>query len=541
MKSNRPGPHEAREDESVVEIVLGSAARRSGTVLLSEGGTGPSHGGAPREATYGATVKASRELAMGLLTLGLAPGDRVAVLVENRIELVITEWACLLSGLVWVACNVRMTAEELQALVDDCAPAALISSSRMAGIVAGLRLGSPCVEVIADVEHPSWVEAVERGRKALETGGVLSAPARDDPVRIRYTSGTAGRPKGAVLARRAYDASVKAVGDVIGPLSRSDVLLQIAPMTHASGAMLVPHVAVGARAVVLDGFDVEQMLDVIEKDRVTAVFVVPTMLVRFLDAIDDPDRVATLRTIVYGGAPMPPAQIERGLALLGPRFVQIYGLTESTWPVCALTREDHARRPGESAADWRARLRSCGRPTAVGELRILDPRGEPVRVGEPGEICVKGRNTMDGYWQGQGHGRSPDRKGLDVAGWMRTGDIGVRDEAGYVTIIDRLYDMIITGGFNVYPREVEDALSSHPAVLEAAVVGLPDAEWGETVHAAVVLRPGATADASELTRHCASQLAGYKKPKSVEIVPALPKNASGKVVRREVRTRRIGR
>jgi acyl-CoA synthetase (AMP-forming)/AMP-acid ligase II len=521
---------------SVCDLIERAAASHGDAVILSEidsDSTAGASGG--REVTYRQLVDTSRRLGRALRELGLRPGDRVAVLIENRIELVVTEWACLLMGLVWVACNVRTSPEELQVLIDDCEPRVLLHSRRMREVFATLRPAPDCVRIEADPADPAWLRLTENGGDDADCG--TAAPAANDPVRIRYTSGTAGKPKGAVLARRAYDASVEAVAAAIGPLASTDVLLQVAPMTHASGAMLLPHAAVGAKAVILDGFDAARVIDVIEKARITAIFVVPTMLFRLLDAIDEPRRVESLKTIVYGGASMPLDRLEQGLALLGPRFVQIYGLTESTWPVCALSRDDHTRRPDESIDVWRARLRSCGRPTAVGELCIVDLSGGVVATGEVGEICVRGRNTMKSYWTPRGRVRDRDTKGLDQAGWMHTGDIGFMDDEGYVTIVDRLHDMIITGGFNVYPREVEDVISRHPAVLEAAVVGRPDPEWGAVVHAAVVLRAGKHLDARELVEHCSKFLAGYKKPRSVEIVDALPKNASGKVLRRAVRDR----
>lgn len=232
---------------------------------------------------------------------------------------------------------------------------------------------------------------------------------------------------------------------------------------------------------------------------------------------------------------MPVDRLVRGLELLGPVFVQIYGLTESTWPVTSLSRQAHCQRAGETDSAWCARLASCGRPTSIGELRIMAPDGREASVGQSGEILVRGRNTMKGYWTSDAAWAPDELKGLDSEGWMHTGDVGRRDVEGNVTIVDRLHDMIVSGGFNVYPREIEDVLSTHPAVLESAVVGRPDAEWGETVEAFVVLRDGADADPRELLEHCAGVLAGYKKPRTVEILVALPKNASGKILRRELR------
>jgi fatty-acyl-CoA synthase len=228
---------------------------------------------------------------------------------------------------------------------------------------------------------------------------------------------------------------------------------------------------------------------------------------------------------------MPVDRLERGLEALGPVFVQIYGLTESNWPVTALRREDHI--VGDAAAR-RRRLTSCGRPTAVGEVRIVGAGGSEVADGDTGEMLVRGRNTMLGYWGKTGG--NGDAKGLDADGWMHTGDVAVRDADGFVTIVDRLHDMIVSGGFNVYPREVEDALSSHPAVLESAVVGRADPEWGERVHAVVVLRPGSSVTTAELATHVADRTAPYKKPRSIEFADELPKNAAGKVLRRVLKT-----
>lgn len=519
----------------VAERIHRSVARFGERVLLTEDRDPETAEAQTRTATYGQVGKQARNLAVGLYAGGLKRGARVAVLLDNSVELVITEWACLVSGLVWVGLNVRTGAAELQCLIDDCAPSVLFYCSRLRALAEGVRLPAESSRVLADASGEEWGRLLVAGAAAQQDR--LLSPEPHEPVRIRYTSGTAGTPKGAVLPRRCYDASVMSVSDVIGPLHANDVAVHVAPMTHASGALLIPHAAVGARSVLLRHFDAETLMDVIERERATSVFLVPTMLVRLLDALEEPARLASLRTIVYGGASMPVDRLRRGLDLLGPIFVQIYGLTESTWPVCALRREDHVRREGEPESSWVRRLHSCGRPTAVGEVRIVDPAGRNASPGEVGEIWVRGRNTMSGYWRLLDHPAVEDTKGLDAEGWMHTGDVGFRDEEGFVTIVDRLHDMIVSGGFNVYPREVESALSSHEAVLEAAVVGRPDAEWGETVHAAVVLRPGRLVTPQDLQRHCAAILSGYKKPRSIEIVDALPKNPSGKILRREIRAR----
>lgn len=479
--------------------------------------------------TYGQLHERTLRLADALSSRGVKPGDRVAVLLDNSVELVVSEWACLLSGMVWVALNVRSSAAEHASILADSTPSVVIVAPRYRDRLGASALPAGCLVVELGAQ---WEALLASGRPVPPT----QAPGPEDPVRIRYTSGTAGQPKGAVLPRRCYDASVEVVTDVIGPLFETDVVAQVAPMTHAAGAMFLPHAAVGAVALLADRFDARAFVELCVRERVTSAFLVPTMLVRFVEALATMPKPGSLRSIVYGGAAMPVDRLERGLELLGPVFVQIYGLTESNWPVTALRREEHLVE-GDAAAR-RARLSSCGRPTAVGELRIVTEDGREAGPGESGEVLVRGRNTMLGYWGGDfsAMGAGGDAKGLDAEGWMHTGDVAVRDAGGFVTIVDRLHDMIVSGGFNVYPREVEDALSSHPSVLEAAVVGHADEEWGERVHAVVVLRDGAKVDEAGLGAHVAERTAPYKKPRTFDFVQELPKNAAGKVLRRALKT-----
>jgi acyl-CoA synthetase (AMP-forming)/AMP-acid ligase II len=492
-------------------------ARRTAAIDLS--------GEQPLEVTYADLVRRTRSLGLALRSMGMRPGDRLAVALDNCCDLVVSEWCCLVEGFVWVALNIRSSKGELAEVLVDSEPSLVITNSRHA---ATLRAVADATSIPLKVIGTSdWQAFVSAGSSTVPT----AAPAEQDPVRIRYTSGTSGRAKGAVLSRGVYDASVEVVADVIGPLGPTDVVAQVAPMTHASGAMLLPHLAVGGSALLIEGFDAPSLVDCCRRYRVSSLFLVPTMLIRFLAELSRSEGLPELRTIVYGGAATPPETIADAVKRFGPIFVQIYGLTESTWPVCALLRDEHAQRDREPREQWLARLASCGKPTAIGRVRIVDADGTDVAEGEAGELWVRGRNTMSGYWRAADDGG----KGLDKDGWMHTGDIGVRDEYGRVTIVDRLHDMIVSGGFNVYPREVEDALASHAAVLESAVVGRPHAEWGEAVHACVVLKPQMTVTGDELIGHVAGRLAGYKKPKSLEFVRALPKNASGKVLRRVLR------
>lgn len=487
-----------------------------------------------RSVRYGELVERANAMGLCWASRGLKPGDRVAVLLDNGADMVASEWSCLLSGCIWVALNARSSAQENAAILADASPSlVLVDPSRRKDLDEELLRGATVLETgpSLDAELTPLL-----GRERLASGACPPEPSR--PLRIRYTSGTSGKPKGAVLSVDGYNASLETVASVLGPLDARSSVLQAAPMTHASGAMFAPHARVGARALAIDRFDAGAFVELVEAEHATAAFLVPTMLLRVLDGLEAAGRMPSLANIVYGGAAMPPDRLQRGLELLGPVFVGIYGLTESTWPVAALLHEDHPQGSAGPEA-WLGRLASCGRPTAVGELRIVDDAGEDVADGELGEIWVRGRNTMLGYWDVErakvGEGQSAEPKGLDAEGWMHTGDLAARDAEGFVTIVDRLHDMIVSGGFNVYPREVEEALSEHPAVLEAAVVGRRHPEWGEIVHASVVLRPGKLVSSEALALHCGARTADYKKPRSIAFVDELPRNASGKILRRRLR------
>jgi long-chain acyl-CoA synthetase len=483
-----------------------------------------------RQASWSETASLARRFLGALEREEIAPGERVAVLLDNSIEMIATEWACLMGARLWVALNVRSAAAENAAILTDAGARLLVVSQARLKTIDQALLPVGCRVVVLESDWQAFV-AVPESRAEL--------PSAQSAVRIRYTSGTSGRPKGAVLTLGGYDASIETVADVLAPVRAEDTVVQVAPMTHASGAMLLPHAAVGARALLLDRFDARGLVALIESQAATAMFLVPTMLVRLLEEVG-PGRIPTMRNIVYGGAAISADRMAEGLGILGQVFVGIYGLTESTWPVTALRRSEH---PIDGPLEGRlARLRSCGRPTAVGALKICRPDGSECDVAERGQVLVRGRTTMSGYWDStcqravpRFDDESEDTKGLDDAGWMHTGDVAFRDEDGFVTIVDRVDDMIISGGFNIYPREVEDALSAHPAVLEAAVVGRPDPEWGQVVTAFVVCRSGRELESSELVRFCSEGIATYKKPRSVVFLESLPKNAAGKVLRRSLR------
>jgi acyl-CoA synthetase (AMP-forming)/AMP-acid ligase II len=351
-----------------------------------------------------------------------------------------------------------------------------------------------------------------------ETAGV----SLEDVARLRYTSGTTGSAKAAVLPHRVYVASLRALLDALGPFTPEDCALHAAPLTHGSGALLHPVLHSGGTNVLVAHFDVGDVLSSIENHRVTTLFTVPTMLSRLVNSPNfERHDLSSLRALVYGGAPMPEAQLDTAVKKCGRALYQIYGMTEAPWPITVLKPGDHA--PGSP------RLRSVGRPSKGCDVRIVDAGGGALPTGKVGEITVRGENVMSGYFGDESAASSTLRDGV-----LFTGDLGRFDEGGYLFIVGRQKDVIISGGFNVYAAEVEAALSAHDGVLEAAVVGLPDDDWGELVTAFVVAKAGFALEPADIDALARSRLSGYKCPRRIEIVADLPKNASGKIQKSEI-------
>ena len=446
----------------------------------------------------------------GLLALGLRPGDRVAVLMPNGIDGVVVYYALAKAGLVRVPLNARETPTELAYKLDD---------SRARGFVyAGdppakteIMIAAGSLNKLA-IDTPSGPCAVERGPEA--------------PFRLAYTGGTTGKPKGVVLTTRSELAEVaNFLVDLLPDLRPESVMLHAAPITHGSGAFFLPHLVKGASSVILDRFSSASFLEAAEQYGATTTFMVPTMISMLLEDPATAGARLKLERLCYGGAPIAATVLQRGLDLLGPVFVQLYGQAEAPLAITCL-------QPWEHTAD---RLASAGKPYTFVEVEVRDAQGHSLGPGEVGEVLTRGPHTMSGYWERP----ETTAETIEADGWLHTGDIGRMDEDGYLYLLDRRHDVIISGGFNVYPREVEDVLLAHPAVLEAAVVGLPDEKWGERVTAAVVLRQDATSsDILDFTR---DRLAGFKRPKEVEVWSGLPKSAVGKSLRREVRDQMLSR
>jgi long-chain acyl-CoA synthetase len=349
---------------------------------------------------------------------------------------------------------------------------------------------------------------------------------------IFYTSGTTGHPKGAMLTHRNLITMAEQFLLDINPARPTDVLLHAAPITHGSGLSIFHHIARGAASAfpATRSFDPPRIFEAIQRYRATTMFLVPTMINVLLAS---PDRtkydLSSLHTIFYGGAPMYVEQLQAALRAFGPIFVQIFGQGEAPMTVTSLPKEEHLA--GDDPVKLK-RLASAGREVTGIRVRIVDDADRDLPPGEMGEIVVRGDLVMKGYWN-----KSEATADTLRGGWLHTGDIGYLDEDGYLYITDRKKDMIISGGANIYPREIEEVICRHPAVFEVAVIGVPDEKWGETVKALVVAREGMRVTEAEIIEHTKRHLASYKKPQSVEFLTALPKNAYGKVLKRELRDR----
>lgn len=444
------------------------------------------------------------KLGNALLAHGLVPGDHVAVLVPNGIDGVVTYYALAKAGLVRVPLNARETDVELAYKITDSAARALITDGR----------------VPHETEFVIGADEVETMIAAADGAPCRVARDPEAPLRLAYTGGTTGKPKAVVLTTRSELAEVaNFLVDLLPDLDPTSVMLHAAPITHGSGAFFLPHLVKGARNVILPKFTPQAFVDAAVEHGATATFMVPTMIAMLLeDAAIDRDQLRLSR-LCYGGAPIAPALLARGIETLGPVFAQLYGQAEAPLAITCLQPWEHTPQ----------RLASAGKPYTFVEVDIVDAQGESLPPGTAGEVVTRGPHTMSGYWQ------RPDATAetLRDDGWLRTGDIGQLDDDGYLYLLDRRHDVIISGGFNVYPREVEDVLLDHPAVREAAVVGVDDERWGQRVSAAVVLREAV--DDQALIDHCADRLAGFKRPRHIERWDELPKSAVGKSLRRTVR------
>ncbi|MFA7322337.1 MAG: long-chain-fatty-acid--CoA ligase [Dokdonella sp.] len=470
-------------------------------------------------------------IAAALRARGLQPGSMVAVLLANCPEFVEIYFGIARAGLVAVPVNYRLTAKELTQILGHAHPALLIVGAAFADKARELEPLLPELQKrwVIGAAQLSGAEDYEQVLAQAADAALVSPAAENDTFAIFFTSGTTGLPKGAMVSHLNLEANGYNQFVADGSL-RSDVNLVGTPLYHMGAVfMAVTYMMLGCTQVILEYFDPAAWLDALQKRKASVALLVPTMINAVLNhpKLADYD-LSSLRLIFYGGGPMPPAVLRRALERMRCGFTQGYGLTE-TLEATFLVTADHVL---DGSPQQEKRLASAGREAVSAEVRIVDAAGKDLGPNEVGEILVRSRSVIAGYWH------MPEETAATIrGGWFHTGDLGYLDEERYLFLVDRLKDMVVSGGVNIYTKEVESVLYNHPAVLEAAVIGLPDEEWGEAVVAMVVLRPAMQASAEELIEHCRLSLASYKKPRQVHFLDELPKNPSGKILKRELRKR----
>lgn len=473
--------------------------------------------------SYRALDVESNGLASALLARGLSPGTRVATLAGNRGELVVAEMAMCKAGLVRVPLSPRLSPAEVEQVIADANPRAVFVDAANRD-TARRAVSEDVLLVELDAgEGLSYASLVAEGDEAE----VAVEVSPDDPAVLNFTSGSSGTLKAAVQTVGNRLANMRKL--TMRGTGEPEVYLAPGPITHASGMGILACFFRGSTVVVLPAFDVEGYLDVLERERVTTTFLVPAMLNRVLASPTLASRdLSSLRSLTIGGAPVSPTRLREAVAAFGPIVAQGYGQAETTSAITHLATEEIAHAV-ESDPEL---LLSCGRPVFDTEVRVVDDTGSPVAPGVIGEVVARGPDCVREY-----HNAPEASAATFRDGWVHTGDLGRFREDGYLFLVDRKKDLIVSGGYNVYCTEVEAALYAHPDVDEACVYGVPDEKWGETVKACVVRRPGASADAEELTEACAARIARHKIPRVVEFLDALPRTRTGKVDRRALRER----
>ena len=473
--------------------------------------------------TYDQLDERSTRFSQMLLALGCRKEDRVAVLLNNSIESLDSFFGAWKAGAAYLALNARHSLKEQREIILDSDPRVVIAGHEFREIIEPLAKEFPAVRFVGAGWQSQSVDSYEEMHASASAERPKIIVSDDDIVRIHYTSGTTGKPKGIVMRHSSLRERMYSFFATYEPeLNSHDTMMHVGPLTHAAGNYLIPCYMRGVRNVVLPKFTIESLMESIDKYQVTHLFLVPTMLTRFVEAAETGKyTLSSLRVVNYGVAPTPVDTQIRGIRCLGKIFRQHYGMSECSQPITVFPREAHDIESEEGLE----RLSSCGKLVFNVDLLLRGGDGTPVPTGEVGEITLKvERQVTAEYWR-----RSELQEASIRDGWFYSGDLGRFDEEGYLYIVGRNKEMIISGGFNVYAREVEDALHMHLAVREAAVFGIEDEQWGEIIVAAVVLNDGHEVHEQELIESCKQYIASYKKPKVLYFVDSLSRNNAGKI------------
>lgn len=486
----------------------------------------------PKRLNYAQFNARSNRMANALYKLGLKQGDNVALLQYNYPEMLESMFACFKAGCGAVPINWRLHPKEFAFIMDHSEAKAAVLSPEFNEAILEVRDRIPNVRSLITLGNAEGelldYEAV-LSRESNDFEDTVVHP--DDLAWLFYTSGTTGLPKGAMLTHRNLLAmTMNFYADICPGFGPDDVILHAAPLSHGSGCYALPNVGKGAANIILESksFDPELIFKTIQEYRVTNMFAAPTMIKLMVDspAVDQYDH-SSLKSLNYGGAPMLVEDLKQAMSKLGPCLVQLFGQAESPMTITYLPHQDHVQ---AGSPEQMKRLSSAGMPRTDVEVKIFDPDENELPPGETGEIVTRSDLVMKGYW------RNPEATADTIKnGWLHTGDMGYLDDGGYLFIMDRSKDMIISGGENIYPREIEEVLIKHPAVREVAVIGVPDTKWGEAIKAVVSLNAGESASEEALIHFCRDHIASYKKPKTVDFVKELPKNNYGKILKRELR------
>ena len=470
------------------------------------------------------------KLIHALQAMGVKKGEVIGILSWNCLEYADVYGAAMKGGFIASPFNPRLREDELEYIINYSEANTIFVGPELLEVANSLRPRLPKVKNFISFEGSAPSMIAHHDLLASHSGQEPDVQVdEDDPVCIIYTSGTTGVPRGALYTQRRFIEDSKTLVIDMG-LQPGHKRVLITPLFHVAGnTHFRSSLYIGGCNIILKFFDPAATLQIIQDERATHMDFVPTHLVAMLNLPDlNKYDISSMKFLWYGASPMPLEVLKKGMKVFGPIFAQGYGQSESGPAISHLSKEDHnvLDRPEKE----QKKLMSAGRPDIGVQVRIVDDEGNDVKPGEVGEIIVWSKHIMVEYWH-----KPDDTRANIVNGWLHTGDMGYYDEEGYIYIVDRRKDMIISGGENVYPREVEEILYRHPAVLEATVIGIPDPYWVERVHAVVVTKKGASTTAEELIAFCKERIAGYKAPKSVEFVDSLPKNPAGKILKRELR------